>query len=482
VKTRSRLPITLGGAALSLALAGCLVGPEYRSPAPTTPTHWSQATGVGTNGGANLARWWTTFHDPELDSLIRRGVSSNLDLRVAAIRVREARAARGIAASALWPTADASGSYARERVSRNGLTPAPANASPEHNLYQAGFDAAWELDLFGGARRAVEAASADLAAAEFARENALVTLLAEVARNYVEARGFQRQLAIAAANLQAQQDALDVTRARFNGGLTGELDVTQAAALLATTSAAMPPLESSLQASIHHLGTLLGQAPSALTGELVAAAPIPSAPPEVPLGLPSDLLRRRPDIRVAERQLAAANARIGVATADLFPKFSLTGAAGLSSVSASDWFTGGSQFWSLGPTVQWRLFDAGRIRANIRLQSALQEEALTNYEKTVLGAMEEVENALIAYAKERAHYQALAAAEAANRRSLELASELYANGLTGYLNVLDAQRSLYQASDQLVQSERAVSVNVIALYKALGGGWEVPTASPLTQK
>jgi len=217
---------------------------------------------------------------------------------------------------------------------------------------------------------------------------------------------------------------------------------------------------------------LLGQAPGALLEELSPEGIIPAAPPGVPVGLHSVLLRRRPDVRQAERQLAAAAARIGVATADLFPKFSLTGAVGLESISAGDWFTAGSRFWSLGPTVQWRIFDAGRIRGNIRVQDALEEQALETYEKTVLTSMEDVENALVAYAKEKVRYQALKDAVDANRRSLQLANQLYTKGLVDFLNVVDAQRSLYQAQDQFVQSELTLSTNVIALYKALGGGWE----------
>jgi len=231
-------------------------------------------------------------------------------------------------------------------------------------------------------------------------------------------------------------------------------------------------LETSIQASIHRVGVLLGQPPEALLAELSPPAPIPSAPPNVPAGLPSDLLRRRPDIQQAERQLAASTARIGVATADLFPKFSLTGVAGFQSISASDWFTGDSKFWQVGPTVQWRLFEAGRIRANIRVQNARQEQALAAYEKTVLTSLEEVENSLVAYAKEQIRRRALDDAVKSSQDSLHLANQLYSNGLASFINVLDAERSLYQAEDALVQSDKAVTQNVISLYKALGGGWE----------
>ena len=247
----------------------------------------------------------------------------------------------------------------------------------------------------------------------------------------------------------------------------------QAAALLANTRSVIPLLESSIQASIHRLGVLLGQPPGALLAELSRQAPIPAAPPQVPAGLPSDLLRRRPNIQQAERQLAASTARIGVATADLFPKFSLTGVAGFQSISASDWFTGESKFWQVGPTVQWRLFEAGRIRANIRVQNARQDQALAAYEKTVLTSLEDVENSLVAYAKEQIRRRSIEDAVKSSQDSLHLANQLYSNGLASFINVLDAERSLYQAEDALVQSDKAVTQNVISLYKALGGGWEI---------
>jgi NodT family efflux transporter outer membrane factor (OMF) lipoprotein len=355
-----------------------------------------------------------------------------------------------------------------------GDIPLPGNIPFENNVYQAGFDASWEIDVFGGTRRATEAAKAVVAASVFGMRDTLVTLLSEVARNYIEARGYQRQLTIAHENIRAQEDNLVITQDRFKHGLTSDLDVQQAATVLATTRAEVPTLENSLLASIHGLGVLLGQPPGALLEELSIVAPIPAAPPEVPVGLPSELLLRRPDVQQAERQLAAATAQIGVATADLFPKFSLTGAAGWESVSASDWFAGASKMWSLGPTVQWNIFDAGRIRANIKVQNARQEQALANYEKTVLGSFEDVENALVSYAKEQVRRRSLEEAVNHSQESLRLANQLYANGLTNFINVLDAERSLYQAQDQLVQSERAVSVNLISLYKSLGGGWNMP--------
>ena len=458
-------------------LTGCTVGPAYHPPAVKAAAQWSSPLDGGeTSGSAAVATWWKSFHDPELDSLFEQSVHSNLDLKIATARVREARAQYGVTAAGFWPSVGASGSYERQLQSQNqpiiGAIPLPPTVSFENNLYQAGFDASWEIDVFGGTRRATEAARAEVAAAEFGRRDTLVTLLGEVARNYVEARGYQAQLTIAKDNIKAQEDALTLTQDRFKHGLTGDIDVQQAATLLATTRAGVPTLETALAASIHGLGILLGQPPGALLGELSLVAPIPAAPPEVPVGLPSELLLRRPDVQEAERQLAAATAQIGVATADLFPKFSLTGMAGYESVSASDWFAGASKFWSLGPTVQWIIFDAGRIRANIRVQNAREEESLASYENTMLRAFADVENALVGYAREQERERALGEAVKSSHESLHLANQLYAHGLVNFIDVLDAERSLYQAQDQLVQSERAVAVNLISLYKALGGGWK----------
>ena len=460
-----------------LVLAGCTVGPNYHQPAVSTPAQWGEPMAGGeTNSAVPVAAWWTNFHDAELNSLIDRAVQSNLDLRVAQARVREARAQYGIAVGNLWPTVDASGSFERQRQSQNqpliGSLPLPAGIPFANNVYQAGFDASWEIDVFGGQRRATQAARAQVAAAQFGERDVLISLLGDVALNYVDVRGYQRQLAITDENIRAQEQSLALTQKRFAHGLVSNLDVQQASTLLSTTRATVPTLETSIQSSIHRLGVLLGQPPEVLQTELATAAPIPPAPPEVPVGLPSDLLLRRPDVAQAERQLAAATANIGVAKADLFPKFSLTSTAGFESVSASDWFEAGSRFWQAGPTVQWNIFDAGRIRSNIRVQNARQEEALGTYEETALSAFEDVENALTAYAKEQVRRRSLEDAVKSSQESMRLSNRLYANGLTDFINVLNAEQSLYEAQNAMVQSDTTVSTDVIALYKSLGGGWE----------
>jgi NodT family efflux transporter outer membrane factor (OMF) lipoprotein len=468
-------------ALLALLAGGCAsipsVGPDYHKPDVSTPAQWSPMAGGETNAAAATAAWWKNFHDAELDSLITRAACSNLDLRIAQARVREARAQYRIASADFWPTLDADGSFARQRESKNQPLVGPRDHLPpgipfQNSYYQSGFDASWEVDVFGGTRRATEAARAQVAATQFGERDVLVTLLGEVARNYVEARGYQRRLEIARDNIRAQEQSLAITQNRFSNGLTSDLDVQQASTLLSTTRAVVPALETALAASIHRLGVLLGQTPESLETELSTVAPIPAAPPVVPVGLPSELLLRRPDVALAERRLAAATANIGVAKSDLFPKFYLTGAAGFQGVSADEWFTSGSKFWSFGPAVQWRLFDAGRIRANVKVQNARQEQALASYENTALSAFEDVEDAMTAYAKEQIRRQSLEEAVKSSEESLRLANQLYGNGLANFINVLDAERSLYQAQDALVQSDKTVTTDVIALYKSLGGGWE----------
>jgi NodT family efflux transporter outer membrane factor (OMF) lipoprotein len=321
-------------------------------------------------------------------------------------------------------------------------------------------------------QRDIEAAEADLQAAVEDRRDVLVSLVAEVGSNYLNLRGFQQQLAISRKNLQAQQHTAEITRKRYEAGFANGLDVANASAQVATTASQLPVLESSARAAIYSLSILLGNEPAALAEKLSPEAPIPPTPPEVPVGLPSDLLRRRPDIRRAEAQLHAATARIGVVTAELFPRFSLSGNLGLASKTLSSLTDWGGRFWSVGSAANWSVFDASRIRWNIEIQNALQEQILTAYQKTVLTALKDVETALVAYSKEQERQQSLSAAVTNNRKAVDLAMQLYVAGRTDFLNVLNAQRSLYISEDALVQSTRNQGTDLIALYKALGGGWE----------
>ncbi len=472
--------------ALLAMFAGCTVGPDYSTPPTTTPEDFGrlndqpQGPSRAVAGPADLAQWWSRLNDPELDALIDRAIASNLDLKLATSRVREARAVRGFVASAQYPTVDATAGYTRSRESEN-VGPnqlAPQNGDGQ-DLFQVGFDAGWELDVFGGVRRAVEAADADVQAAEEGRRDVLVTLIAEVARSYVEVRTFQRRLDIARRNVKASQDSVDLSNARFLAGLTGELDVAQARALLQTRLSQIPPLEIGAAVFLHRLGVLLGAEPLALRAELTAVTPIPATPAEVPVGLPSELLRRRPDIRRAERQLAAATARVGAATADLYPRFALTGAFVLQSDQIGTLFDMNSRAWGFTPSMRWNLFDAGRVRSNIAVKDALTEQALTVYEQTVLNSLEETENALVSFAQEQSRRESLTKAVEANTRAVDLANQLYSSGLKDFLNVLASQQQLFESEDQLAQSDRAVTSSLIALYKALGGGWEhEPAANP----
>jgi len=461
--------------ATALVVAGCAVGPDFVRPDTPVPQRWAEAPEHDAPAAAS-SRWWQAFGDPQLDALVDRAVAANIDLAVAGARVREARASRKVASAPLFPWLDGGAGLSRQWQSENagffGGGPVGDVGSQPFNLYDVGFDASWEIDVFGGLRRSVEASDADLAASIEERNDVLLTLLGEVARNYVELRGFQRQLAVARGNVAAQEDTLVLTRARFAGGLASDLDVARAEAQVRTTSAQIPSLDTSVRQTIHRLGVLLGQEPGALLAELTPVAPIPPAPPGLPDGLPSDLVRRRPDIRRAEREIAATTARIGVATADLFPRFFLTGAAGLQSLEASDLFDGASKYWSIGPTIRWPIFQGGRIVGNIEVREAQQQQALLGYRQTVLGALEEVENAIVAYTRERDRRTTLSAAVDANQRAVDLANALYARGLTDFLDVLAAQGNLFLTQTQLAGSDAAVSSNLVALNKALGGGWQ----------
>ncbi len=457
--------------ALLIWAGGCSVGPDYRPAKVSWPEAWAEVSpGGGTNGPARLAHWWKGFNDPTLDSLVERAANANFDLKAAEARLRAARSLRGQAVADFLPTIDADASFTTARRSQNALAFPVRLIDTE--TYQVGFDATWEIDVFGGKRRALEAASASLQAVAEDQRAVLVSVLAEVARNYVELRASQRRIAIARDNLAAQQETVKITEERARVGLASDLDVSQAAALLAATRSQLPSLEALEKQFVHRLSLLVGQAPGVLVTELNAAAPIPPVPVEVPAGLPSDLLKRRPDVRRSERQLAAANAQIGVATAELFPKFNLVGSAGFQSLDLSTLISPGSQFWTAGPSMRWRLLEYPRLRAQIRARTAEQEEALAQFQQTVLLSLEDVENALGNFAKEKERLTILDEQVKASRRAVDLARQVYTSGLGEFLNVLIAQRALFEAEDAQAQSQRAITVDLVALYKALGGGWE----------
>ena len=459
-------------------LAGCTVGPDYRAPTVNMPLEWvgptrqralasattqpATAPSAATTQPANLSRWWTSFDDPLLTALIERAAASNLDLRQAQSRLRQARAARGVAASFLWPRADVSAGASRG---------SPSGDANSRDFYTAGLDASWEIDVFGGNRRSLEAADAEVAAALEDIRDVLISVAAEVALSYVDLRGFQRQIEIAQRNLAAQERTLKITRQLRGAEFIGSLDVAQAEAQVATTRSQIPLLEASARQTIYALSVLLGQQPGALLEELAPPRGYPGTPPEVPVGLPSDLLLRRPDVRRVAADLHAATARIGVAVSDLYPRFSLTGSFGLEGDKPRALTNAAKRFWSIGPSINWPVFTAGQVRSNIAVQRAAAEQVLIAYKQTVLTALQDVESALIAYDREQVRRATLADAVAANRRAVDLANTLYQQGETDFLNVLTAQRSLFSSEDALEQSDRSVTQNLIALYKALGGGW-----------
>jgi outer membrane protein, multidrug efflux system len=459
-------------------LTGCTVGPDFVPPKPVMPAGFAEQTGSTThaaNGAQTLNdAWWEGFGDATLNALMTDALHCAPDLAVAEARIREARALAGIAGADQYPTAYAGAEYDRTHGSANvpvGVPPGGLGQGVTGNLWQAGFDASWEIDVFGGKRRGVEVADATYQGTVADLGDVELMLLAEVARNYIELRGVQRQLAVARSNLSIQQDTLSLTRSLFDAGLASRLDTLRAQAQVSDTEAAIPTFEADERASIYRIGALIGHPPEQLLAQLDTPQAIPSAVADVPVGLPSDLLRRRPDIRAAERRIAAANARIGVAQADLYPHFSLTGFAGLESLNSSTFLTAPSRYFSIGPSINWLIFDAGKVRFAMRAEEARTDQAAAAYQRTVLGALRDVETALVSYAQSQVRRERLADEVTADREAVTVATRLYRQGLNDFLSVLDAERSLYDADDKLAQSDRDTALALVALYKALGGGW-----------
>ena len=456
-------------------LIGCAsVGPDYTTPNHSQPDQWhtqlSENTATGAESIESLATWWRTLNDAALTELIDKAVAGNLDVRLAQARVREARARRGISAANQYPTLTATGSATKSgNAQTNGI-------SQESDLFSTGFDAGWEIDLFGGQRRSVEAAEADIQADLEALHQALVSLIAETALNYVDVRTYQSRLDVARANLEAQQESYLIVNSKYQAGLSNELAVQQARYNLATTQAQIPTLETGLSQAKNRLAVLLGLPPGQLHSLLNQHGPIPVAPVTLAIGIPAETLQRRPDIRQYERQLAAQTARIGVAKADLYPKIKLSGSIGLEALSVSDLFNAATRVWRIGPSISWPIFNAGAIRRNVEVQNILQEQVLIQYESAVLGALEEVENSITAYVNEQLRRQTLIEAVEAARKAAFLAQDQYKAGLVDFTVVLDAQRSARSNEDSLAQSEGRVTSNLVSLYKALGGGWTTYSA------
>jgi NodT family efflux transporter outer membrane factor (OMF) lipoprotein len=487
-----RVSLTLAAAAAVAVLGpGCTVGPNYHRPQTAVPGQFAAPsrgaagattapatapTALVTTRPVEITQWWATLGDEQLNDLVRDAVASNHDLRLAAGRLREARARLAVAGGAQWPSVDGKASHNRQRLSETAQPFAsvqPGVLPFEFDLWQLGFDASWELDVFGGTRRALQAAGADVAAGVEDRRDVMVSVVAEVARNYVELRGTQRELEVTERSLASQRQTLEVTRNQQANGVATQFDVSRAAAQAAATEAELPAIENRQWQAIHRIAVLLGREPNALAKQLSERRPIPVPPAEVPVGVPSELLRRRPDIRRAERELAGATARVGVAVADLFPRFTLNGTLGVQSSETGDLFQWPSRYFNVGPAVTMPLFDAGRRRAVIALRQAQQEQALDRYEQSVLRALAETEDAVVALQTEQRRAASLRESVRSYEDAANLARELYVQGLTDFLGVLEAERSLYLQQDALARSERAVTTDLIVLYKALGGGWEV---------
>jgi NodT family efflux transporter outer membrane factor (OMF) lipoprotein len=451
-------------------LSGCkAVGPDYREPALHVPGGFANQDQPGMSAAGVEIDWWRGFQDDRLNQLVDQALVQNHDLRIATARLREARALLGQTQLDRLPTVTAQGDYTRQRLSEDV---APAGSDRDRELYNIGFDASWELDFFGRVRRSIEASTADVGAAEAVRRDVMVSLLAEMARNYFVLRGAQNQLAVARQNAENQRQTLDLTLALLNAGRGTELDVARAEAQLNSTLASIPPLETTTKQALHRLGMLIGQAPTALVEELSQPRPLPGLPALVAVGQPADLLRRRPDLRVVERNLAAATARVGVATADLFPRLALFGSVGLEASSFVGLWQGGSDTFAIGPSIFWAAFDLGRVRARIRAADARTEAALAQYEQRVLLALEETENSLVDFDRQQARRDLLRAAAQASEKAAALARLRYQAGVADFLTVLDAERTLLEAQDRLAESETRTATALIAVYKALGGGWE----------
>lgn len=452
-------------------VAGCAIGPDYLRPKLSLPHAWRSApASVEPTASTSLSdlSWWDLFRDEELRTLLATALEENKDLRVAVTRVAQARARLGIARADRLPQLDARGQYQRQRTSEKGVFPLPPGQE-ENDLFDLSGNASFEVDLWGRLRRASEAARAEMLASEAARQTVVVTLVADVASTYLELRERDLELEIARRTTAARRQSLGIVRGRFEAGLTSALDLRQAETDLASTEALIPDLERQVLQTENRLSILLGRFP----GEIRRGSPLSGQtfPPEVPAGLPSALLERRPDIRQAEQSLVAANARVGVARAAFFPQISLTGAYGVESVALSDLFTGAARTWQFGPQVTMPIFRGGRNRAGLALAEAEQEEALIRYEQAVQQAFREAEDALVAHRKTREVLGAQREAVRAARETLAVAESRYASGLTTYLNVLDTQRTLLSAEIAESRALFAQLAAVVQLYRALGGGW-----------
>ena len=449
-------------------LAGCVVGPDYAQPQLALPAQWGAERQKKPAKPPELSQWWLQLRDPLLDTLIAEAVEGNLDVALAKTKIREARATYREQKGTLLPSVDGSASATRARS-----TSSVAGAEPSvYSQYQGGFDASWELDLFGGNRRGLEAARYGTEAAEEDLRDTLVTLVGDVASYYVQAREYQALLALARRSAASQRETAKLTREQFEAGEATGVDDAKANAQATSTEADIPSYEISYAQTVHRLSVLLGQPPVALEARLkkVGAVPLPKAP--VATGIPADILVNRPDVRLAERQLAQSTAKIGQAEADRYPSISLTGDIATSALSMSDLGKKSTIGWSFGPTLAVPIFQGGQLKAAVDVAKAQRDQHYVAYQAAVLSAMEDVENAIVSLSQTRTRYAKLSSSAASYRRAAELSRTLNAAGAVDFLDVLDAERSLYTAEEALIGSRADIAIYFIALNKALGGGWD----------
>jgi NodT family efflux transporter outer membrane factor (OMF) lipoprotein len=473
---------TLHLCALLVLAAGCAVGPDYVRPETDTAETWSESHDANlSTDPVEYGRWWAVFEDPTLEQLVQLASRENLPVQIAASRILEARAVLGISRGSRFPQQQQLAGHAA-RVSLSANAPNVAIADQAFSSYGVSFDAAWELDVWGRLRRGVEAADADYGRALAGYDDTLVTVTAEIARAYILLRTFEARLGLARQNVLIQRETLRIAEVRFKNGAVTRLDVTQSRAQLRDTEALIPSLETGARQTRHAISTLIGQPPGQLDELLQQKSSIPSAPAKIAIGAPVDLLRRRPDVRIAEFQAAAQSARIGIAKSDLDPRFSLFGSIGFATSSdggsqsnnsdAGDLISSDSIRYIVGPAFSWPIFNYGRLRNNVKIQDARFQQAALNYQNTVLEAAREVEDALAAYLRNQTRVGYLTDSVTDARRSVELALVQYRQGSTTYQRVLDTQRFLVRQEDQLASTQGDVALNLVATYKALGGGWE----------
>lgn len=465
------------------SLGACSVGPDFQAPRPDLPSRWDASLQAGsTTAGALDSQWWAQLGDPQLTELVEQAVAANLEVRLAVNRLEQSRLLRQVTGSQQVPGVSVGGGYSRERNSASGLNdPSGQGGKAPFELWSGALDASWEVDLWGHVRRAVEAADAQVALSAAQRDGVQLSIAAETASNYIRLRGVQARLAVARQNLEIARQSSNLTQTRFDNGVTTNLDTANAAAQVATIEAVLPVLDAQQDQLINALSYLLGQPPQALHAQLIEPAGIPHPAPDVPVGLPSQLAQRRPDIQQSEAELHRATAAIGVAEADFYPRISLGASLGMQAQQGSDIGQWSSREWSYGPSLYLPIFQGGRLTGTLELRKRQQQQAALNYQRVVLGAWHEVANAMKSYAAEKQHHDALQRAVEQNNIALSTARARYAEGAVDFINVLGVQRSLLATQSELVDSATEAALDRVRLYRALGGSWPAGAASPHTK-